>query len=86
MIEQIFEKLLEASPVIKGILTSIEKILADLAQLAETLLKVTATVKSHQDTMVELTMAYSSIISVLNQNLVNDPLFMLNGIDDTELN
>lgn len=87
MIEQIFEKLLESSPLVKDILSQLEKLFKSVSQMAETLLKLTTTIKSHQDAITELSMAYIGIISALNQQEnLSDPFSILGGIDDTELN
>lgn len=87
MIEQMFEKLLESSPFIKEILTQLEKLFKNVSQLAETLLKLTTTIKSHQDAITELSMAYAGIISALNQGEdLNNSFSFLGAIDDSELN
>jgi hypothetical protein len=87
MIEQMFEKLLESSSLFKEILSQLEKLFKNVSQLAETLVKLTTTVKSHQDAISELSMAYVGIISAINQDEgLNNPFLLFDKIDDSELN
>lgn len=81
IIEQLFETLLEGSSKFKEILLSIEKLMKNMAQLAETIFNLSNTIKSHHEAINDLTLAYQVIIKFMNP--LGEDIF---NIEDSELN